>query len=188
MRLPCKPALPLYNAHIPPPPPPPTCVSPHTCRSSHSFAFKGDLIKHTQCHIAPEERPRPFVCPYPGCGKAFAKAATLKNHDVVHTGARNYKCLYDGCGRTFTQAGQLAKHRKLHEAAITAAIAAEGLQGFDMSLSQHAAMSAHIMGGDLVAAAGALSEHDADAAAAGMGYDPMDGVGVDFDGSDGVVI
>ena len=60
----------------------------HTCRwlgcgrRGRPFKAKYKLINHMRVHTGE----RPFQCPFPGCGKVFARSENLKIHKRTHTG------------------------------------------------------------------------------------------------------
>ena len=53
----------------------------------------------------------PYVCDFPGCGKAFAIAGGLRIHKRVHNGEKPFKC--SECGRGFAESSNLSKHVRL---------------------------------------------------------------------------
>ncbi len=55
-------------------------------------------------------RTKPYSCRV--CGKQFKTRQVLKNHEVIHTGARPYGC--DICGRTFNRSHVLKDHLRTH--------------------------------------------------------------------------
>lgn len=63
-------------------------VNNHTCfwldcpRSGKPFKAKYKLVNHIRVHTGE----KPFPCPYPGCGKVFARSENLKIHKRTHTG------------------------------------------------------------------------------------------------------
>lgn len=65
----------------------PEC-SNHTCfwsdcpRSGRPFKAKYKLVNHIRVHTGE----KPFPCPFPGCGKVFARSENLKIHKRTHTG------------------------------------------------------------------------------------------------------
>ncbi len=62
--------------------------SHHTCfwedcpREGKSFKAKYKLVNHIRVHTGE----KPFPCPFPGCGKIFARSENLKIHKRTHTG------------------------------------------------------------------------------------------------------
>uniref|UniRef100_T1I9S6 C2H2-type domain-containing protein n=1 Tax=Rhodnius prolixus TaxID=13249 RepID=T1I9S6_RHOPR len=64
----------------------PECTS-HTCfwqscpRNGRPFKAKYKLVNHIRVHTGE----KPFPCPFPGCGKVFARSENLKIHKRTHT-------------------------------------------------------------------------------------------------------
>lgn len=62
--------------------------SNHVCfweecpREGKAFKAKYKLINHIRVHTGE----KPFPCPFPGCGKVFARSENLKIHKRTHTG------------------------------------------------------------------------------------------------------
>ncbi|KPP78704.1 zinc finger protein ZIC 5-like [Scleropages formosus] len=62
--------------------------SSHVCfwercpREGKAFKAKYKLINHIRVHTGE----KPFPCPFPGCGKVFARSENLKIHKRTHTG------------------------------------------------------------------------------------------------------
>ena len=68
----------------------PECTN-HACfwqncsRGGKHFKAKYKLVNHVRVHTGE----KPFPCPFPGCGKVFARSENLKIHKRTHTGKTN---------------------------------------------------------------------------------------------------
>lgn len=51
-------------------------------RRVRAFKAKYKLVNHVRVHTGE----RPFPCPFPECGKVFARSENLKIHKRTHTG------------------------------------------------------------------------------------------------------
>ncbi|KAL6068446.1 hypothetical protein STEG23_028477 [Scotinomys teguina] len=61
-------------------------------------------------------RPRPFVCDYEGCGKAFIRHYHLSRHVLIHTGEKPFVCEHNGCNQKFNTKSNLKRHiERKHE-------------------------------------------------------------------------
>lgn len=65
----------------------PECTT-HACywqgcaRNGRAFKAKYKLVNHIRVHTGE----KPFACPFPNCGKVFARSENLKIHKRTHTG------------------------------------------------------------------------------------------------------
>jgi hypothetical protein len=59
-----------------------TCFWQECSREFKPFKAKYKLINHIRVHTGE----KPFPCPFPGCGKVFARSENLKIHKRTHTG------------------------------------------------------------------------------------------------------
>ena len=83
----------------------------YTCRyegCTCSYKSKFSLKRHYLSH----QGVRNHRCPY--CDKGFSLAQYLREHIHIHTGDKPFVCPYPGCGKQFRQAGKLSIHRKEH--------------------------------------------------------------------------
>ena len=71
------------------------CFWKDCARAGLAFKAKYKLINHLRVHTGE----KPFPCPFPGCGKLFARSENLKIHKRTHTGERPFVCEFTGCGR-----------------------------------------------------------------------------------------
>ena len=58
------------------------CSWSECCRNGRPFKAKYKLVNHIRVHTGE----KPFPCPFPGCGKVFARSENLKIHKRTHTG------------------------------------------------------------------------------------------------------
>ncbi|XP_076350939.1 zinc finger protein ZIC 3-like [Tachypleus tridentatus] len=93
----------------------PEC-SNHVCfwqdcsRNGRPFKAKYKLVNHIRVHTGE----KPFPCPFPGCGKVFARSENLKIHKRTHTGEKPFKCDFEGCDRRFANSSDRKKHSHVH--------------------------------------------------------------------------
>ncbi|XP_067668581.1 zinc finger protein ZIC 4-like [Haliotis asinina] len=86
------------------------CYWQNCPREGRPFKAKYKLVNHIRVHTGE----KPFPCPFPGCGKVFARSENLKIHKRTHTGEKPFKCEYDGCDRRFANSSDRKKHSHVH--------------------------------------------------------------------------
>ncbi|XP_055637328.1 pair-rule protein odd-paired [Toxorhynchites rutilus septentrionalis] len=93
----------------------PECTT-HACfwlgctRNGRPFKAKYKLVNHIRVHTGE----KPFPCPFPACGKVFARSENLKIHKRTHTGEKPFKCEHEGCDRRFANSSDRKKHSHVH--------------------------------------------------------------------------
>ncbi|XP_071798093.1 zinc finger protein ZIC 1-like [Asterias amurensis] len=87
-----------------------TCFWQNCPREQKPFKAKYKLVNHIRVHTGE----KPFPCPFPGCGKVFARSENLKIHKRTHTGEKPFKCEFDGCDRRFANSSDRKKHSHVH--------------------------------------------------------------------------
>ncbi|XP_076437370.1 uncharacterized protein LOC143276637 [Babylonia areolata] len=84
-----------------------TDEKPFRCEQcGQALRRKANLEQHIR---AVHMQHRPFRCDT--CGRRFTEARSLKDHRLIHLGARPHRC---NCGKAFTQLGTLKKHQLIH--------------------------------------------------------------------------
>jgi uncharacterized Zn-finger protein len=67
-----------------------TCLWQECSRKGRPFKAKYKLVNHIRVHTGE----KPFPCPFPGCGKVFARSENLKIHKRTHTGKSHFIHIY----------------------------------------------------------------------------------------------
>ncbi|XP_045472100.1 pair-rule protein odd-paired-like [Harmonia axyridis] len=86
------------------------CYWQNCSRNGKPFKAKYKLVNHIRVHTGE----KPFSCPFPTCGKVFARSENLKIHKRTHTGEKPFKCEYAGCDRRFANSSDRKKHSHVH--------------------------------------------------------------------------
>ncbi|KAL2081321.1 hypothetical protein ACEWY4_023174 [Coilia grayii] len=86
------------------------CFWEDCSRESKPFKAKYKLVNHIRVHTGE----KPFPCPFPGCGKVFARSENLKIHKRTHTGEKPFQCEFEGCDRRFANSSDRKKHMHVH--------------------------------------------------------------------------
>ncbi|KAM9342549.1 zinc finger protein ZIC 2a [Pholidichthys leucotaenia] len=86
------------------------CFWEDCSRESKPFKAKYKLVNHIRVHTGE----KPFPCPFPSCGKVFARSENLKIHKRTHTGEKPFQCEFEGCDRRFANSSDRKKHMHVH--------------------------------------------------------------------------
>ena len=61
-------------------------------------------------HCTPVNRNNKKQCDI--CAKSFTESGSLAQHELIHSGIKNYQC--DVCTKSFTRSSNLAQHKLIH--------------------------------------------------------------------------
>merc|ERR1712210_411692 len=140
-------------------------ITDHACywqecpREQKPFKAKYKLVNHLRVHTGE----KPFPCPFPGCGKIFARSENLKIHKRIHTGEKPFECEIPGCDRRFANSSDRKKHMHVHttEKPFTC-----GVRGCDKTYTHPSSLRKHlkIHGKDALIQMGFDDDSDSDVA------------------------
>ncbi|KAF7977128.1 hypothetical protein HWV62_4748 [Athelia sp. TMB] len=82
---------------------------PFQCKECQQYFSEAATL---QQHMRRHTQEKPYVCDYPGCGKAFAITGALTIHKRTHNGLKPFKCSF--CDRAFSESSNLSKHLRTH--------------------------------------------------------------------------
>ncbi|KIJ55326.1 hypothetical protein M422DRAFT_152240 [Sphaerobolus stellatus SS14] len=85
------------------------CYRPYKCEECNQYFSEAATL---QQHMRRHTKEKPYVCDFPGCGKAFAITGALTIHKRVHSGSKPFKCPH--CDRSFSESSNLSKHVRTH--------------------------------------------------------------------------
>nr|NP_001071853.2 zic-like protein Ci-ZicL [Ciona intestinalis] len=114
-----------------------TCYWEDCSRKRKGFKAKYKLVNHIRVHTGE----KPFVCPFPDCGKTFGRSENLKIHQRTHTGERPFPCKFPGCERRFANSSDRKKHSYMHN---TEKLYACKYEGCDRSYTHPSSLRKHI--------------------------------------------
>jgi len=140
-------------------------ITDHACywqgcsREKRAFKAKYKLVNHVRVHTGE----KPFPCPFPGCGKMFARSENLKIHKRIHTGEKPFECEIHGCDRRFANSSDRKKHMHVH---TTDKPYNCGVRGCDKTYTHPSSLRKHlkIHGKDALSLMGYDSDSDSGAA------------------------
>merc|ERR1712088_115676 len=140
-------------------------ITDHACywqqcsREKRAFKAKYKLVNHVRVHTGE----KPFPCPFPGCGKQFARSENLKIHKRLHTGEKPFECEIHGCDRRFANSSDRKKRMHVHttEKPFTC-----GVRGCDKTYTHPSSLRKHrkIHGKDALIQMGFDDDSDSDVA------------------------
>ncbi|KAF8582787.1 hypothetical protein K439DRAFT_1350553 [Ramaria rubella] len=67
-----------------------------------------------QQHMRRHTKEKPYICDFPGCGKAFAITGALTIHRRVHSGSKPFRCTFCNRQVSFSESSNLSKHVRTH--------------------------------------------------------------------------
>nr|BAB68356.1 zic-like protein Cs-ZicL [Ciona savignyi] len=114
-----------------------TCYWEDCSRKRKCFKAKYKLVNHIRVHTGE----KPFLCPYPDCGKMFGRSENLKIHQRTHTGERPFPCKFPGCERRFANSSDRKKHSYMHN---TEKLYTCKYEGCDRSYTHPSSLRKHI--------------------------------------------
>ncbi|XP_013793991.1 zinc finger protein ZIC 4-like [Limulus polyphemus] len=141
------------------------CFWQDCSRSGRPFKAKYKLVNHIRVHTGE----KPFPCPFPGCGKVFARSENLKIHKRTHTGEKPFKCQFEGCDRRFANSSDRKKHSHVHTSDKPYNCK---IRGCDKSYTHPSSLRKHMkVHGKSPPPLGTIPPASADSNTSGSGYD-----------------
>lgn len=82
-------------------------------RPRWKISHRGPEFSYLNCVSFAGEKP--YVCTFPGCGKAYSNSSDRFKHSRTHAVDKPYACKIPGCPKRYTDPSSLRKHVKTYK-------------------------------------------------------------------------